>query len=636
MDRRPHRAAPALYWCSACNVPLIGSTCGRCGRNGHSVELSPPGDVRIALEGTKKRLRYLFLRNFGVQQLVPDVFVLNKASGEDRAEEVIIDGRRIALLTYDLERRDYSLTLRVDGARMLARMRPKKLVTLRKAEGHMKGNYLPPETIQSADPGIRAGDEVVIEMGKFIGCGAAKVDGRDLKTSPKGVKVRDFTQAGPLSPGRRAWTKDVIKANLAHLAAKRAKAEHEMKSVLDKANVPITLSFSGGKDSLVALDLLSSVTKDFTAVFIDTGLEHPQTRDYVRRITAQRGVRLLTAHAGDAFEDNFPSFGPPAKDFRWCCKVCKLAPITSLISEEFPEGTVTVEGNRRLESFARAHTELTEENPFVPGQTIVNPIRDWTGLDIWLYIVMRDLPYNPLYDEDIERVGCWMCPSSLASECEEVSRLSPDLAKRWEQRLADWAEENGLQREFVTHGFWRWKQLPPKMNALADRLGIKAAPKRADTIALRVLKGVSPCATGGYSVEAVLQMPHSQGLREVSELLKTVGKVSLVEDFGVVMVDARDGQGKVFAGGQLTAIGKRPEDAARLFDTIARAVLRAHMCTKCGICVKTCPEGAVKLDGKILVDDLRCTQCGKCSESCVVAHYFDKLAGDVGASKTRR
>ena len=633
MDRRFHRAAPALYWCSACNVPLIGSTCGRCGRNGYSVDLSPPGDVRIALEGTKRRLRYLFLRQFGVQQLVPDVFVLNKSSGEDRAEEVIVDGRRIALLTYDLEKQDYSLTLRIDGARMLARRRPRKLVTLKKAEGHMKGNYLPPETIQSADPGIKAGDEVVIEMGKFIGCGTAKVDARDLKTSGKGIKVRDFSQAGPLSPGRRAWTKDVVKANLAHLAAKRAKAEHELKGVLDSTSLPVTVSFSGGKDSLVVLDLMSSIAKDFTAIFIDTGLEHPQTRDYVKRLTAKKGIPLLTAHAGDAFDDNFPTFGPPAKDFRWCCKVCKLAPVTGLISEKFPDGTVTVEGNRRLEAFSRAHTELTEENPFVPGQTIVNPIRDWTALDVWLYIIMRDLPYNQLYDEDIERVGCWMCPSSLASECEEISRLSPELAKGWEQKLGSWAAENGLPSEFVRLGFWRWKQLPPKMKALADRMGIKASPKRADTVSIRVLKGVSPCATGGYSVEAVLQMPSGQGLKEVAELLKTVGEVRLVEDFGVAMVESKDGRAKIFAGGQISSVGNDPERASRLFNEIARAVLRAHMCTKCGICVKTCTEDAIRLDGTMVVDEERCTECGKCSDSCVVAHYFDKLAGDVPAMR---
>ncbi|MEM2892007.1 MAG: phosphoadenosine phosphosulfate reductase family protein [Thermoplasmata archaeon] len=621
------RVMPQLFWCDRCNVPLIGSTCGRCGRRGRRVELSPPGDIRPAMRGTKRRLRYLFLRQFGVQQLVPEIVVLNKSSGEDRAEEVIIDGRRVALLSYDLEKKDHFLTLRIDGARMLVGLDPKRMVTLRKADGHMKGRYLPPEAIESYDRNIAEGDEVIIRMGKFIGCGSARVRASGLRASAKGIKVRDITQAGPLSPGKRAWPKDMLKANLPYIAAKKARAEHELKEAISKLKLPLTVSFSGGKDSLVVLDLVSSITRDFTAVFIDTGLEHPQTREYVTQIAKEKGLRLLVADAGNAFEDNYPVFGPPAKDFRWCCKVCKLAPVTKLIDEQFPHGTATVEGNRRLESFSRARLGLVEQNPFVPGQTIINPIRDWTGLDVWLYIMMRGLRYNPLYDEDIERVGCWMCPSTLASECADIGRLTPELAKWWEMKLVAWAEENNLPREFVDYGFWRWKEPPPKMHALGERLGLRISPKRADTLRLSVIKGVSPCASGGYSVEAVLKMPADAGLRRTAEVLKTVGDVRIVEDFGVVMVDAKLGRAKVFAGGQISAVADTPERALRLFDKVARATLRAGMCTRCGICVTACPEKCIRLDGTITVDERACARCGKCAEGCVVAHYFDKLAG---------
>ncbi len=629
MYRERHSPGHLLFWCDNCNVPLIGRTCGRCGRNGRQVELSPPGEVRLALEGTKKRLRYLFLRQFGVQQLVPDVVILNKSSGEDRSEEVVIDGRRVALLTYDLERKDYALTLRIDGARMLARMRPKKLITINKTSGHMKGNYLPKETIVSFDPGIRAGDEVVIEMGKFIGCGSAKVEAHELRTSDKGVKVRDFSQSGPLRHGRKAWTRDIVRANAPHLAAKKSRAEHELSEAFKDHALPITVSFSGGKDSLVVLDLVSSIRKDFTAIFVDTGLEHPATRDYVCRQVSTVGAPLLTAAAGDAFDENFGAFGPPAKDFRWCCKVCKLAPASELIEEKFPKGTITAEGNRRLESFSRAGTELVTKNPFVPGQTIVNPIRDWTALDVWLYIVWRGLGYNPLYDEDIERVGCWMCPSSLASEYVEIARMSPELAKAWEQKLDSWAEESGLPKGFIDHGFWRWKELPPKMRALAERLGINAGAKRPDSLAVHVIKGISPCTAGGYSVEAVLKTPQTASLKHVTELLKTVGEVELVDEFGVAMVRAEKATAKVFAGGQIAAVADTPKEAVELFDKVARAVLRGNMCTKCAICVRTCPNHAIELGETLHIDESRCDACGRCTESCVVAHYFDRLTGDL-------
>ena len=280
-------------------------------------------------------------------------------------------------------------------------------------------------------------------------------------------------------------------------------------------------------------------------------------------------------------------------------------------------------------------TFLVQENPFVPGQMMVNPIRDWTALDVWLYIMMRDLDYNPLYNEDIERVGCWMCPSSLASECAEISRLSPELSRAWELKLDAWASENNLPKAFVDHGFWRWKQLPPKMKELAERLGLEVKPRRADTVDIRVVKGVSPCAAGGYSVEAVLTMPETKGLAQIAEMLKTVGDVRLIEDFGVSMVSSKKGNAKIFAGGQISAVGEGPNDALELFDKVARAALRANMCTKCGICVRACPVGAIKLNDSMEIDSELCNQCGKCAESCVVAHYFDKLAGGLPTSEKR-
>lgn len=42
------------------------------------------------------------------------------------------------------------------------------------------------------------------------------------------------------------------------------------------------VSFSGGKDSTVLLDIARQMYPDIPAVFVDTGLEYPEIRDFVR------------------------------------------------------------------------------------------------------------------------------------------------------------------------------------------------------------------------------------------------------------------------------------------------------------------------------------------------------------------
>jgi len=73
--------------------------------------------------------------------------------------------------------------------------------------------------------------------------------------------------------------------------------------------------------------------------------------------------------------------------------------------------------------------------------------------------------YNPFYEEGFERIGCYLCPAALNSEFLRVKELHPDLFNKWVNYLKKYYDEEDILR-----GFWRWDELPPKMEELIEVL----------------------------------------------------------------------------------------------------------------------------------------------------------------------
>ncbi len=62
-----------------------------------------------------------------------------------------------------------------------------------------------------------------------------------------------------------------------------------------------------------------------------------------------------------------------------------------------------------------------------------------------------------------------------------------------------------------------------------------------------------------------------------------------------------------------------------MFERAAKALLRAQMCTSCGICAEKCPRRAIVIKDGLRIDPERCNSCGMCEGSCMVVHYYDKM-----------
>lgn len=66
------------------------------------------------------------------------------------------------------------------------------------------------------------------------------------------------------------------------LDIKILKTKQRIKEWYDHWDGQVYISFSGGKDSTVLLDIARSIYADLPAVFIDTGLEYPEIRNFVK------------------------------------------------------------------------------------------------------------------------------------------------------------------------------------------------------------------------------------------------------------------------------------------------------------------------------------------------------------------
>lgn len=635
MERRVSNGKEDLAWCDSCGTLLLGGACSACGSEGRPFRVNSPGDIRPCMGDSADLVLGLMRSEFGSDEPFRGrSMFLNKIPGEDRTDEVVAHGEVVGVLRYDIRSRRHVLELRQPGAEFLAPYATRGVVTLAGMSGHLKGKAVPGENVTGVEGDLEPGDPVIVRKGGKVGPGVALVGSEGMRGAEKAVRIRDLAspQERPRSP--LADLDTFVRCNSDHVRRIQRRAVREVRRFVEERGrgLPVTVSFSGGKDSLAAYGIAAEAVGCSDLINIDTGLEFPETADYVRRFAREHGCTLHIASGGTGFRDNLESFGPPAKDFRWCCKVCKLGPVTDLISREFPDGTVTVEGNRQLESFSRSQTPLVSRNPFVPNQINLNPIRGWRAAEVWAYILAHRMDFNPLYLRDFERTGCYLCPACLESEWANTRRIHPELADPWDGELRAYAGSRGLPEEYASMGFWRWKALPPKMVRIAEEEGLDLRPRESPGPSMRMLKGASPCAAGGYSIEAVVNVPRVRDFSYVEDALRTLGDVRYSDEYEIALLRLPNGRARLFGGGQVSVNSGDARNANDVFSRAVTALVRAMMCTECGICAKGCPRKAIRIEGGMRVDPDRCTSCGRCERSCMVVHYSDRLLIGEGAA----
>lgn len=656
--RAPYHGRNILRWCDqkSCNIPVLADViCPNCGHETRKVDLAPPFDVRPAFEADirliKKTIDQFFGKTTGGFITERSPVLLNASSYLDRQDEVIVDGIVVGLFRYSLNRSRFEFHPKIPGALYIWHTNAPKRHWVKVDHGAIPHiiqgkNVLIPgitdfdETIEADDPVI-----VVSPDDQMLATGIAKESFRQISTKTKGmaVKAKDHLSRyksifeKPYNSSCMRWS-EIAKLHKSYLRRKEQNAMNYIHWAIEKYPLPVTVAFSGGKDSLVTLALVRKVTEDFSILYLDTGLELPETTPYVHKAMQELelSTKLITRQTDtQVFWDTAAKLGPPGVDFRWCCKTSKLGPLNTLIRDSFQQEVLSFVGQRRYESHARAKASSIWRNPWVSNQIGVSPIKDWTALDVWLYIMLENLPYNPLYDQGYSRVGCWLCPASKIAHFLVLKNNHELLWQQWISFLEEFKNNHNLPEEWLLYGLWRWKEVPSKFQSLLNEKN-----ETVDTSTIERSPGISfssamsPCV-GPVILKGEIKRSEAFDLTHLTNLLRPYGKTSLKETAGIILFKHSGVNFKLFKNGRFYINLESSEDKFQeLAILILMAIIRGLDCTGCGACVGTCLSHALSIvDHKIWIDE-NCTGCLDCYHVCPMltfghSHLEERLSNEI-------
>lgn len=555
------------------------------------VRLSEPGDARPAFQGDMEKLRNAVIYEYGGDEVYRRFFsnrlvLLNKVPHWDLMHEVVSSGNVLGQLYYDPFREKWRFRLTYTGAYLAVE---DGLVDKVELNGPI---YTGREVKPAPSTSMR---QIVVADKKGVLKGLGEVYGDSL------IIVKTFhDKTAPVeTSGKPTSLSDAVKYNEEGLKALAEKSISFLRRLRRKHPLPVSVSYSGGKDSLVALDLAYKAYGELEMVFNDTGLELPETIRNVHEVSERYGVKLHVASAGDIFWRAVNVFGPPGKDYRWCCKVAKLVPIARLTRALWPNGALNIVGQRAFESLDRAKSPKTWRNKWIPHLLSTSPIQDWSQLECWLYIFRHNLPYNKLYEKGFDRLGCFLCPSSALAEFKDVEAEYPELWGRWASVLEEWRRKLNQPGEWVKLGLWRWLTPASAKRRIAKHVENYVVDWRSEykhrllgsSVNLAPLEVVE--AGGELRVSFNREILTPTVKKVVEENMRGLG-YSVTDEGSGLTVSSENTTIKI-SGNTLTVKPFTSSENLEDLVDLLKVTYRSYGCVKCGSCILWTPPGSAML-----------------------------------------
>jgi phosphoadenosine phosphosulfate reductase len=180
---------------------------------------------------------------------------------------------------------------------------------------------------------------------------------------------------------------------------------------------PVTQASSLGAEDVVITHLINLHDLDIPVFVLETGMLHPQTLALLEQTQATSKVPVTVYRPKNEAVIQFVTReGKEAMyksiDLRKaCCGIRKMEPLERALAGK----RAWVTGLRREQSNARADVPLIDTaDEAKTGRVKFNPLANWTWGDVWHYIKINAVPYNPLHDQFYPSIGCAPCTRAIS------------------------------------------------------------------------------------------------------------------------------------------------------------------------------------------------------------------------------
>ena len=162
------------------------------------------------------------------------------------------------------------------------------------------------------------------------------------------------------------------------------------------------IAWSGGKDSTIIVDIARKVIPEIKIVWFDSGLEYPDTREYINAlatkwnlnltvITAEPDALTILKETGTWNHDSI--INPPAESLHDSLIIKPANKAHALF------GLGELSGLRAEESVGRRALLAKEKGHYLrkDGSRVYAPIWSWSGEQVLNYFSQKEIALNPVY-----------------------------------------------------------------------------------------------------------------------------------------------------------------------------------------------------------------------------------------------